>query len=220
MPVLRVTTFNVHHCRGLDGLVNPRRIAAVLVESQGRFFGVQELDRNLERSGRIDQPAVLGELLGCEVHFSATVERGGGQYGLGVAAPDPLEPTFHRLPRLGDEEPRGAITVRWHGLSIIVTHLSLQRAPRLAQLDALAGLTAELDPPVVLMGDLNTGWLGTRRLIKAGLRQSPGWRPTVEEGFPRQIDHVLTGRGAAAAGLRTLSGGASDHKALAAEIIL
>jgi endonuclease/exonuclease/phosphatase family metal-dependent hydrolase len=220
MPVLRVTTFNVHHCRGLDGLVDPPRIAAVLGKSGGRFFGLQELDRNLERSGRTDQPAVLAELLGCKIHFSATVERGGGQYGLAVAAPDPLEPTFHRLPRLGDEEPRGAITVRWQGLSIIVTHLSLQRGPRLAQLDALARLTAELDPPVVLMGDLNTGWWGTRRLVGAGLRQSRGWRPTVEEGFPRQIDHVLTGPGVAAGGLRTLAGGASDHKALAAEITL
>jgi endonuclease/exonuclease/phosphatase family metal-dependent hydrolase len=131
-----------------------------------------------------------------------------------------VEPEFHPLPRIGDEEPRGAITATWRGCSVIATHLSLNRAARGAQIEALARMAGRLPPPVILMGDLNSGHLGLRPLRSVGLRPAPGWRPTVERGWPCRIDHVLSTSGVRLAGVRAYGGGASDHKAVAATIFI
>jgi endonuclease/exonuclease/phosphatase family metal-dependent hydrolase len=172
----------------------------------------------MDRSGRVDQPASLSELLGMEVHFWPTLERGGGSYGIALAATDPIEPSFHPLPRGGTEEPRGAITASFRACSIVATHLSPVISARRDQLRALLELANGLPGPVLLMGDLNCGRFELRPLIRAGFALAPRWRRTTDRGLPRQIDHVLAGRGARVAAARTIGGGASDHRLLTATV--
>jgi endonuclease/exonuclease/phosphatase family metal-dependent hydrolase len=41
---LRVVSYNIHRCIGLDGKHAPERIAAVLAEMQADIIGLQEVD--------------------------------------------------------------------------------------------------------------------------------------------------------------------------------
>jgi endonuclease/exonuclease/phosphatase family metal-dependent hydrolase len=60
---VRVVTYNVHKCRGMDGRANPARIAAVLREVDADVMALQEvLDPQAEAiSGELQLPFVIGE---------------------------------------------------------------------------------------------------------------------------------------------------------------
>jgi endonuclease/exonuclease/phosphatase family metal-dependent hydrolase len=59
---LRVATYNVHRCRGLDRLVRPERIAAVLRALEADVIGLQEVVGPGPRD--VGQAEALGALLG------------------------------------------------------------------------------------------------------------------------------------------------------------
>lgn len=216
---VRVATFNVHHCAGADGVVDPGRTAAVLAGVEPDVIGLQELDRGLSRSGHVDQPAELARMLAMDVRFFSTLERAGGQYGLAIAAPTGLEEArFVPLPRSRGEEPRGAITASWSGVNVLVTHLSTDRRSRPVQLAALGVLAAGAEGPTIVMGDLNLGPRSLSALGKLGLRGAFG-HPTLPRRVPRrQIDHILVSPEIEIVRSWTIATGASDHLPLVAEL--
>ena len=233
MGELTVATYNLHHCEGLDGIVDVDRAARALTGAGAEVVGFQEIDDGLTRSGKANQAAELGERLGLDIVFHPTLERGGGRYGLGFAAGGEVETNFERLPRRGDEEARGAIVARAKGVSFVVTHLSTDRISRATQTRALASIASQLDGPVLVMGDLNQwggslGPLTEAGLVSDGLRHGtlqhslPGWlkRPLgwVRLPRPKHLDHVLAGGGARVVRSWTVACDASDHLPLVAEI--
>lgn len=218
MPALRIVTFNVHHCRGLDGVVDVERVARVLRSVEADLIGLQELDRGMPRSGGADQSAELARLLGFDVVFFPTLTRGDGEYGLGLAAPSALEDArFTPLPLLGAEEPRGAITAHWRGLDVVCTHLSTSARTRRIQTAALAALADGLEGPVVALGDLNQAARSLAPLLDAGFRGAFGHRTLPKVRLRRQIDHILV-RGVRLERSWVVQTNASDHLPLVAEI--
>lgn len=230
---LTVATYNLHHCQGLDGIVDIDRAARVLTGVGAEVVGLQEIDDGLTRSGGANQAAELGERLGHEIAFHPTLERGGGRYGLGFAAGGNVETHFERLPRRGDEEQRGAIVARANGVWFVVTHLSTDRISRATQTRALASIASGLDGPVLVMGDLNQsggslGPLAEAGLVSDGLRHGTLQRPlpggllrvlgVVGLPRPKHLDHVLAGGGARVVRSWTVASDASDHLPLVAEI--
>ena len=216
MRKLRIATFNIHHGEGLDGVTDLSRIANALEPARARFIALQELDRGMERSGRVDQPAELSELLGMEVRFFPTLERD-GEYGIAVACADGFDADFEPLPRVGREEPRGVIVARWRGVTFISTHLSLKARPRRIQTEFLAKLAAEADPPVVVMGDLNQRRDTLGPLFEAGLEPGPKVLKTLARGWRRrELDHVLAGRGARVESNKSYRSKVSDHRPVSA----
>jgi endonuclease/exonuclease/phosphatase family metal-dependent hydrolase len=203
---LRLATFNVHHCRGRDGVLDVARTAAVVSSSRAEVVALQEVDRGLGRSGGVDQPSELARLTGLEVSFWPTLARTGGEYGLALAAPERLEAVVESLPRVGAEEPRIAVVARIGGLSVVATHLSTDPTARALQSERVASLAALLAPPVVVVGDLNQ----TRRRLRPFRRR--GFRP-VRAGawWRRPIDHVVLGPGLGHAGAEAIATVASDH---------
>lgn len=218
---VRVATFNVHHCRGSDGVVDVTRTAAVLAEAEADVIALQELDRDLPRSGHADQPAELARLLGIEVRFFPTLERAGGEYGIGIAAAHALvDLRFVPLPQLRQEEPRGVVTAAWLGAHVVATHLSTDRRARRVHLAALAALARGLEGPAIVMGDLN---LGPRPLsIFRNLGYSGAFgHATLPRRFPaRQIDHILVSPGVQVVDSWTIRTDASDHLPLVADLEL
>ena len=223
MRLLTLATFNVKHGQGLDGNVDLERTAAAIKETRASFIALQELDRNNERSGGVDQPRKLARLTGLEVSFWPTVRKEGWEYGIGIASAEPVEASYVKLPRIAREEPRGALVGRVPGadLSFIATHLSVKRGPRKMQIGTLMELATELQPPVVILGDLNQGRLGLRPLIKAGFDAGRKVEHTLTTRSTRwQIDFVLVGAPARLASTRTVTTDASDHVPLVAEVAL
>lgn len=219
----RVATFNVHHCLGTDGDLNIERTAAVIADTEAEIVALQELDRGMKRSGGVDQPAELGRLLGMEVVFFPTLTRaGGGEYGIGIASRSPLdEARFVPLPRLGSEEPRGAIMAGLSGIGLVCTHISTQARPRAAQIAAVGAIARGLERPVVVMGDFNQDRSALRELLGLGFQGTFGHQ-TLTRRFPRrrQLDHILVSPGSRIERARTIATAASDHLPLVAELTL
>ena len=58
---LRIAAYNIRHGRGMDGEVDLARIADVLRALDADVITLQEVDNRTERTGRVDQTAVLAE---------------------------------------------------------------------------------------------------------------------------------------------------------------
>src|SRR5215469_4024635 len=64
---VRVVTYNVHTCVGVDRRYDPGRIAAVLREIDADIACLQEVDARRGTGRHADQWAYLGEATGCRV---------------------------------------------------------------------------------------------------------------------------------------------------------
>ena len=170
----------------------------------------------LERTGFTNQPGELAAATGLTVEFHSLLARGDGRYGIALAAPERLDSALVPLPRVAAEEPRGAVVARRGGVTFVGTHLSRSRRARAAQIEALVRLAGKLDPPIVVMGDLNQAAAGLGPLFAAGFTGPPRrpWLPA------RGVDHILAGPGLRVARRRTFRTRASDHPALAADIVV
>jgi endonuclease/exonuclease/phosphatase family metal-dependent hydrolase len=209
---VRFATFNIRHGRGLDEKVDLDRTVSVIRGIGAKVIGLQELDRGWDRSGGVDQAAALGKSLGMAVAFHPTFSRESSGYGLALATEEEVPTWFQRLPTPPGVEPRGVVGSRCFGVSVLVTHLSQTREVRRPQIEALARMVEEIEPPVVLMGDLNQGRWGLGPLRRAGLSSPRRRVPTSPAPLPyRQIDLILAGRGARVRSITAHPTRASDH---------
>lgn len=79
--ILRVLTYNIHHGRGTDDLVDIPRIAAVIKALQPDLVALQEVDQRTRRTGGVDQTARLAELTQLHGQFMRQIDFEGGRYG-------------------------------------------------------------------------------------------------------------------------------------------
>jgi endonuclease/exonuclease/phosphatase family metal-dependent hydrolase len=223
MTMLRIASFNIRHGLGRDGILSLERTAAVIRATRATVIGVQEVDRFWDRSAGLDQSEELARLSGMHVIFSPTFTRGRSEYGIALVAEEPLDTEFHALPRRAGEEPRGLISARVDGLSILVTHLSQDAGARRRQIEAVLDIAEAAPPPVVILGDFNETRRGLKAFDAAGFSPGPLRAPTFPRPgllWDRQIDFVFAGRGARVVGSKTLRTPASDHLPLVADVAL
>src|SRR5690606_16137530 len=88
--IARVVSYNIHHGLGMDDSVNLERTARVLRTLQADIAGLQEVDSSVQRSGGVDQAAVLGEMLGMDHAFGAFMPYEGGRYGMAILSKFPI----------------------------------------------------------------------------------------------------------------------------------
>ena len=168
---LRVMTYNVHICKGMDGKLSPERIARVIARYSPDVVALQEVDVRRKRTGGIDQAHQISNLLSMDCHFQPAMHLEDERYGDAIMStyplrlvrkdilPGPPEGSFHD----GRAEPRGALwmEVDFHGTPVHIfnTHLGLTKAERLRQVDALLGEGWMGSPdcvgPRILVGDFN-----------------------------------------------------------------
>src|SRR4029450_7341472 len=90
---LRIATYNVHRCRGLDGRTRPERIADVLRSVEGDGVGPQEvIGPGPHGGGHLE---ALGAALGMGWVMSAARQLRGHQFGNAVLRRFPLVPYTH-----------------------------------------------------------------------------------------------------------------------------
>ncbi|MDP9004501.1 MAG: endonuclease/exonuclease/phosphatase family protein [Verrucomicrobiota bacterium] len=241
-PTLRVATYNVHGCFGMDRRRSEDRIVRVIAELSADIVGLQELDRNRRRSAGVDQAGLIAEQLGWHRFFHPALRRGDEHFGNAILSRYPLV-----LRRAGDlpgtapfycRENRGAISMEVEtplGLvHIINTHFGLGRSERLLQAQMLTGtewLGATLPKtPLIMFGDFNTlPGSRTHRALTKNLRdvrklvQPTGPRGTFPTSLPRfAVDHIFINSAVRALRLvvhRTpLARMASDHFPLVCDL--
>ena len=215
-----VATFNIHHGRGRDGVVDLARTVAVISEITPDLIALQELDVNLERSGRTDQARVIGELIGMEIHFFPTLTFGGGQYGIGIAARHEIGCTVEELPRVRGEEPRVAIVARWNDINVVATHLARSAEARYAQTEFLAALGTRFEGPTIVLGDMNQPARDLHAFTATGFSVASPRVPLKWWLRPHlRVDHILVRDGLETMRARLVPTRASDHSALVADVI-
>lgn len=160
---IRVLTYNIHHGEGLDGQIDLARIARVIRDADADLVALQEVDRGVERTQRIDQPAVLAALTGRRAIFEKNIEYQGGEYGNAVLSRLPVEHhENHYLPKSRPNEQRGLleVQVRVGGAKLVffATHFDHRAddGERLASVAMLKELVEQQRGlPVIVAGDLN-----------------------------------------------------------------
>ena len=215
----KVATFNIHHARGNDGIVDLRRIAGVLNDLGPDLIAMQELDAGTKRSGGQDQPEELADLLGMHIYFAPTISMDPGEYGIALASREEFRGAVEQLPRVGTEEPRVAIVAAWHKLGVVTTHLSRSTEARRIQTEHLADIAGKLGHPCLVLGDLNQTASKLNALKARGLkvaRPHKSLLKSLKPGWP--IDHILVSDGLRVSEARMVATDASDHPVLVADI--
>ena len=77
----RIMSYNIHHARGMDDVVDVERIAKVINEVNPDVVGLQEVDSVVNRSGTIDMLHRLSELTGMHAVYGYSILHDGGKYG-------------------------------------------------------------------------------------------------------------------------------------------
>jgi endonuclease/exonuclease/phosphatase family metal-dependent hydrolase len=164
---LRLMSYNVHGCLGMDGCISTDRIARVIARHNPDIVALQELDVGRMRSKGMDQVERIARKLEMKYHFHPTFRWKDEQYGNAILSQYPLGLIkMAALPQLADKkryEPRGAmwVWVEFEGtrINIITTHLSIWAQERGTQIDALLGEdwlgNKDCQGPVILCGDFN-----------------------------------------------------------------
>ena len=81
MPLLRVATYNIHKCRGMDGRIRPSRVAQVLRELDADVIALQEVVSLSEGNNEQNQARYLADAIGHRFHIGETRKLRGAAYG-------------------------------------------------------------------------------------------------------------------------------------------
>ncbi|MFL6541132.1 MAG: endonuclease/exonuclease/phosphatase family protein [Chthoniobacterales bacterium] len=233
---LRVATYNVHGCVGVDRKRSEARIAEVIASMNADVVGLQELDANRSRSALVDQAALIAQQLGWNHIFQPAMRNEDEQYGNAIISRFPL--TLHRainLPGEGSWYCRETRIAIWAAaetglgvVNIINTHLGLSRSERFVQAQHLADEVAP-NESLILLGDFNS-LPGSRsiQLLRQRLRdvRIVVGDPRMHRTFPTRlpavaVDHIFVSAALQPISITShrtvLSRVASDHFPLVAE---
>ncbi|HEX8685575.1 MAG TPA: endonuclease/exonuclease/phosphatase family protein [Pyrinomonadaceae bacterium] len=206
---LRVVTYNVHKCVGLDRRERPGRIAAVLREVNADVAALQEVvSVESDSSREAHQARFIAEELGCRFHLGENRRHRGGAYGNVVLTRLPVTHCHNYDITWRHQEPRGALRVdlalEEQGAPVLHffnVHLGTAFVERRHQGRKLCSESVLRDPgltgPRVVLGDFNewTHGLASRllghELRSADLRQHLRTRRTYPGPLPfMHLDHI------------------------------
>ncbi len=178
---LRVAAYNIKHGRGMDDRVDLERVAAVLRALDADVITLQEVDDRTERTGGVDQVAVLADLLGYEGHHGPHRPYQGGFYGNAVLTRLPVvAQRTHPIPAASGSAlavHETVVEVGARRISLVSVHLAGTPEERTAQAEAVS---ATFGGPAILAGDFNgrPDDTAVRRLART-------WHVGTKRGDPR-----------------------------------
>jgi endonuclease/exonuclease/phosphatase family metal-dependent hydrolase len=198
---LRVATYNVHRCRGMDGRTSPARIADVIRQIDPDVIALQEVvGAGPTSSGHAEQ---LGALLGMGWVMAPTRHLRGCLFGNVVLSRLPIRQHAQYDLSWKTCEPRCAqrvdIAIGEDTLHFYNVHLGTAFLERRHQAGRLATILHDrrVDTPKVVLGDFNEWMKGlatsvlTERLKSIDLRKHLRRRRTYPGVLPvLHLDHI------------------------------
>jgi endonuclease/exonuclease/phosphatase family metal-dependent hydrolase len=230
---LRIATYNIHRCRGLDGRTRPDRIAAVLRAIDADVVALQEVVGAGPNGG--SHAEELGAALGMGWVMATARHLRGHQFGNAVLSRFPITHHIDYDISWKTCEPRRLqrvdIAVHSGTLHVYNVHLGTAILERRHQAQRLATIVSDrhVGGPKLVLGDFNEWMRGlattllSQRLNSIDLRNYLRRRRTYPGLFPiLHLDHIYYEGRLDVVGIelpRTrLSLVASDHLPLVAEI--
>jgi endonuclease/exonuclease/phosphatase family metal-dependent hydrolase len=236
---LRVVTYNVHRCKGLDGRVRPDRVAKVLKEIDADIVALQEVVCIPGGEPEGDQAHYIAREIGADFLFGENRKLWGGAYGNVVLSKLPMRTVKNHDLSVRGRERRGClhidVEVGGRMVHVFNVHLGTAFLERRKQGRQLAGLDIllnnDLKGPRLLLGDFNEWAPGlTTKLLRAhmqsvDIKKHLRRRTTYPGVLPMfHLDHIYHDESMEVVGLtlhRTRTAlVASDHLPLIAELKL
>jgi endonuclease/exonuclease/phosphatase family metal-dependent hydrolase len=181
MKTLRVVTYNIHKCRGLDRRVRPERIAAVLRETGGDVVALQEVLSVDGQGHEQHQARCIAEALGMDYRIGENRRLHGGAYGNVTLSRLPLGRVENFDITWRGRERRGCLRSDLHLDGRVVhlfnIHLGTAYIERRFQGRKLVSEeilnSGELSGPRIVVGDFNEWTHGlASRLLSAHLKSA------------------------------------------------
>ena len=180
MPSLRIVTYNVHRCRGIDNRERPGRIVDVLREVDADVVALQEVLSISGATREKDQAQFIAEELGLNHVAGENRKLKGGSYGNVVLSRFPMrlvrnhDISVRARERRGclhtDVDVAGADTVHVFNVHLGTAYLERRhQGRRLVEEEILSN--RELKGARIMLGDFNEWTRGlTTRLLRAHLK--------------------------------------------------
>jgi len=205
---LRVMTYNIHVGVGMDKKLDLSRIAGVINSQHPDLVGLQEVDRGVERTQRIDEIAEIAKMTRMDYAFAFNLRYQGGQYGVAILSRYPIRAIDHRLYKNRREaERRGFIRIEINlagsVLNFVTTHLDYQYEDgRVFETQQLLSALKDVKGPLVLVGDFNDVPAGEAyQLMRQTFDDEWSSARLGDEGFSypadkptKRIDYIFTRR--------------------------
>jgi endonuclease/exonuclease/phosphatase family metal-dependent hydrolase len=169
--VIRVATYNVHKCMGIDLKTRPSRIVNVLRELDADVIALQEIAR-VEQ----DQAHFIAEALDFDLSFGDVRKYKGGPYGNAVLSRFPIRRSCNHDITIEDREARGCLQVdlqisETQVLQVFNVHMGTSYFERRRQASRLVFEVlrrSHVSGPRIILGDFNEWTYGlTTRLLRA-----------------------------------------------------
>ncbi|MFZ5709763.1 MAG: endonuclease/exonuclease/phosphatase family protein [Pseudomonadota bacterium] len=228
--MIRLASYNVHKCVGIDRRRSPERVVAVIASLGADIVALQEVDHRIGSRPEALPRALIARATQYTVAGHATGGRSLGWHGQAILIRPDWPVLYEARIDLPGLEPRGAILVeiRTHSgpLRVVGVHLGLIRRFRLRQLAAIRKVLARRpEMPTAIVGDWNEWSLrgGTEPISDGFHVHAPG------PSFPAVRPVARLDRIAVAGGMHLHDAGvfvqgearvASDHLPIWADIRL
>lgn len=230
---LRVLAFNIQRGKVADGSTNLALYAKIIKKAKPDLVALSEIDKNIPRSGNIDQAAKLAELTGLKGYFGKFRDYKGGDWGDAILSKLPVV-DFKVIPANSSLDPK-------HGRSYIFakikidedkfiyfncSHLTpyVEKQKTIQAKELVKYYDSALQrAPLLICGDLNS--FPTSDAMQVLFEQfkpsDPYFKPTfnARKKLTRKIDYILypkKGKWEVMEYKRIMRNDASDHLAILA----
>lgn len=151
---LKVITYNVRNCNGMDNRRDYERIANIIRKESPDVVALQELDSVTQRNGGIFALKTLEEKTKMYGIYASAIPLQGGSYGIGIlSAQKPLN--YKCIPMPGREEKRAMIIAEFPDYIFCSTHQSLTPTDQVQAAEIIIEAVKSYNKPVIMAGDMN-----------------------------------------------------------------
>lgn len=152
---LRVMSYNVRNCRGMDEVVNYQRIADIMNRVNPDVIAVQELDSASERNKGVFALKELADRTRMYYTYGPAIDFQGGKYGVGILSKEkPISYRSIQLP--GREESRLLLIAEFDKYLLCCSHFSLTKEDQVLSVPLILETLKDVRKPLFLAGDMNS----------------------------------------------------------------